>query len=130
MKWFRKTFLWASAGCLSAAATASAQPTAWHPLASDEVRPTTTRVWMGRPKPIEPETPVVRGVSATFGDEPKSILPSRDAKEPGAFLPMTRPAPAVQSRVVEIDGAGNIVQVQEKLNTPSGRRRAGSQWHA
>src|SRR6516225_6970018 len=115
MKWFRKTFLWASVGCLAAAVTASAQPTAWHsatvPLANEPAQggPAAIGVRLGRPTPIAPEQlPVVnafmpmglkppagvrkaayvaRGARPMPDDEPeKLLLPMK--------LPPLKPLPA------------------------------------
>jgi hypothetical protein len=61
MKWFRKTFLWASLGCLGATTSASGQ-TNWRavavPLANDpaEIRVVNNGVTLGKPTPIAAET--------------------------------------------------------------------------
>jgi hypothetical protein len=102
MKWFHKTFLWASVCCLAATATASAQPTAWQPaavpLANEpaQVGPATIGLRLGRPTPIasgdsrvvtafmpigltapagvHKTAYVARGALPTLEDEPKSLL--------------------------------------------------------
>src|SRR5438876_9615342 len=92
MKWFRKTFVWASIGCVGATAPAFAQSTPWQPEA---VRPAANGVSLGRPRPlaleplrvvnafdaVESTAPVgvkqasyvVRGVRPTSDEEPKSL---------------------------------------------------------
>src|SRR5262245_43704669 len=115
MKWYRNTLLWASVGCLAAAATAAAQPTAWQPatvpLANEPAQsgPAAIGVRLGRPTPIAPgQLPVVnafmpmgltapasvrkatyvaRGARPMVEDEPKSLLlPNK--------LPPLKPLPA------------------------------------
>ena len=60
MKWFRKTFFWASLGCLGATASAQGQ-TNWRaiagPLANDaaETRVVSSGVSLGKPTPIAAE---------------------------------------------------------------------------
>lgn len=119
MKWFRKTFLWASVASLSAAASASAQPA---PVSA---------VTLGQPRPlagVERPSYVARGARPTPEDEPKTLslpktLPLVEPREPGSFLPITQPVQGVdpppkdKAKIIEIDKDGARV-IPDKLGTP------------
>ena len=123
MKWFRKTFVWASVGCLGAASSVAAQGTVWRATSGEpaDVRPASADVTLGRPTPIAPETlrvvqanvpagiPPMTGVQkATYivrgaGPEapkglllPKDLPPLDDSKTVPVFPPLAQPAQAIK----------------------------------
>jgi hypothetical protein len=144
MKWFRKTCLWASVGCLGATTPAFAQ-TNWRPLANEpaEVRPVSIGVTLGKPTPIAPETlrvvnafvpigqaapirqatyspspRVARGAMPTQADEPKRL------SLPNDLLPLAQPNVATPFQPVQgvqpppKDKAKIIEIGPEKIKTP------------
>jgi hypothetical protein len=105
MKWFRKTFVWASLGCVGISATAHAQQASWRegaiPLAN-EVRPASIGVSLGRPTPIAPESLRVVNAFVPIRQEPAVPLqrigyvargsrPSADDDAKSLFLPKDVP---------------------------------------
>ncbi|MBI3824301.1 MAG: BBP7 family outer membrane beta-barrel protein [Planctomycetes bacterium] len=108
MKWFRRTFVWAAAGCLSTAGTTWAQA----PPAA---------VTLGRPTPL---TPIVRGARPQPVDEPNSLLlpddiaPLPTKKVPAPFVPTQalQPDPKESPKVIEIDQGGK--DATEKIGAP------------
>src|SRR5687767_6180106 len=73
MKWIRKSFLWLSAGCLSA--TAAAQEPARTPAAA-EAPPSIRAVSLGRPAPLPEDTPVVNAFVPIRADAPSGVVPA------------------------------------------------------
>ena len=142
MKWFRKTLLWASVGCL--AATASAQPTAWHPAAVSlanepaQVGPATISVRLGRPTPIAPEESrvvnafmpiglaapagaqkaayVARGARPMLEDEPESLFLPK-ALPPLKPLPSAPFLPVQDLQVLPADDAKIIESDKARKTT-------------
>ena len=110
MKWFRKTFLWASVGCLGATASASGQ-TNWRavavPLANDpaEIRVVPNGVSLGRPTPIAPET--IRVVNAFMPIDPPLV---RQA----TYLQFPAPS-VVRGARPTFDGEPKIVALPREL---------------
>jgi hypothetical protein len=146
MKWFRNTFLWASVGCLAAAVTASAQPTAWLPatvpLANEpaQVGPAAIGVRLGRPTPIAPEplrvvnafmpmgltapagvrkaAYVARGARPMLDDEPESLLLPKKLP-PLKPLPSAPFLPVQDLQVLPFDDA-KIKEIDQNRKTTVG----------
>src|ERR1035438_1886477 len=107
MKWFLKTCVWASVGCLGATASASAQ-TAWRPPTTEtaEVRPAPIGIALGKPTPIAPETlrvanafvpisPAAPTQQATYSPSPR--LAPEPLRVVNAFVPISPAAPLQQA---------------------------------
>ena len=154
MKWFRKTFVWASLGCVGMTATASAQQANWRqsaiPLANEpgEVRPPSLGVSLGRPTPIAPETLrvvnafvpihsgspmavqkigyVVRGSRPSVDDEPKSLFLPKDIPSVGDEKLAPSTTQPVQGVQPPPKDKAKIVEIEKGEKTPVVSEKIGT----
>ncbi len=112
MRWFRRTWLWASLGCLGAATPASAQVSLGRPTPL-ELEPSRVvnafQPIAGAPSaPVQQAGYVVRGARPTSPDEPNGLPSLDEAKHLPWFAPTMQPAQAAQPRLLEKIGVAKV----------------------